>query len=231
MIDVAGNVEHVRERVAAAAQRAGRQAEDVCIVAVAKTKPAELIRAACRAGLSDVGENYLQEAEAKMAALSDLALTWHMIGHLQRNKAKRAVQRFHVLQTVDSIGLAQALNRHAAQADKVVSVLVEVRIGGEVTKSGVAPEEAPALMDSLAGFEQLSVDGLMTVPPPASDPQAARANFRALRVLRDRLKAQAPANAPLHELSMGMTDDFEAAIEEGATLVRIGRASFGERGA
>jgi pyridoxal phosphate enzyme (YggS family) len=218
-IDIAGNVAAVRRRIAAAADRAGRRAEDVCLIAVAKTKPAALVQAAVAAGVRDIGENYVQEAIAKRAHVSAAGVRWHLIGHLQRNKAARAVESFDVIHTVDSAALGAALARHAAAAARRLRLLVEVNVGGEASKSGVAPAALPALLDAL-GAAGLAVDGLMTVPPPSSA-DATRRYFRRLRELRDA--------AGLRELSMGMTDDFEIAIEEGATLVRVGRAIFGER--
>ncbi len=226
MTPIAGNIREIRERVARAAEAAGRSPSAVRIIAVTKTKPASMIAEAFAAGLTDVGENYVQEAAGKRAALQ-VPLTWHMIGHLQRNKARRAVELFDVIQSVDSIELAAALQRHAANAGRTLPVLLEVNLGGEDTKSGIAPDGADRLLERLAAMDALSVRGLMTIPPP--EPGEARAVFRGLRVLLDRLRCNAPPNASLEELSMGMTDDFEVAIAEGATMVRIGRAIFGER--
>lgn len=226
MTGVADNVQRIRDRVAAAALGCGRRPEAVRIIAVGKTKPAEMIRAVHAAGLSDIGENYVQEAAAKRGVI-DLPFTWHMIGHLQRNKAKRAVELFDVVQSVDSLALAQALNRHAAELGKHLAILLEVNLGGETSKSGMNGDEVQALLEPLAQLQHLSLRGLMTIPP--ADPQAARRAFRQLRELRERLSAGAPANLSLHELSMGMSDDFEIAIAEGATMVRIGTAIFGER--
>jgi pyridoxal phosphate enzyme (YggS family) len=228
MIDVAANWTRVCERAAEAAQRAGRAPSTVRIVAVSKTKPVDLIAAAVAAGVTDVGENYVQEAAAKIPAIS-APVIWHFIGHLQRNKAGRAVELFDVIQTVDSTALAEALQRQAERRGRTVRVLLEVNLGGEASKTGVAPPAAEALLAAVGEHRALQVDGLMAIPPPAPSPDAARPYFRALRQLRDRLLPAAPPNAPLRDLSMGMSDDFEAAIEEGATMVRIGRAIFGER--
>jgi pyridoxal phosphate enzyme (YggS family) len=218
-VDVAAGVAAVRERIAAAAARSGRTADSVRLIAVSKTKPAELVRAAVAAGVGDIGENYVQEAVSKRDAVGT-GPCWHLIGHLQRNKTARALETFDLIHTVDSAALGDAIARHAAARGVRARVLVEVNLGGETSKSGVAPDGLPALLEHLRGLERLAVEGLMTVPPPGS-PDDARRYFRQLRELRDR--------AGLGELSMGMSDDFEIAIEEGATMVRIGRAIFGER--
>jgi PLP dependent protein len=218
MIDVAANLAAVRTRIAAAAARAGRPAAGVRLIAVSKTKPVELVRAAVAAGATDVGENYVQEAVAKRAAL-DAAVCWHLIGHLQRNKAAQALATFDVIHSVDSMALGETLARHAAARAVPARVLVEVNIGGEASKHGVAPAALPALLARLRD-PHLVIEGLMAVPPPGP-PAATRRYFRQLRELRDA--------AGLRELSMGMTDDFEVAIEEGATMVRVGRAIFGAR--
>jgi hypothetical protein len=229
MIDVAGNCERIREQVAQAARRAGRDPQTVRIIAASKTKPVDLIERAIEAGMTDIGENYVQEAADKIRRIS-APVSWHMIGHLQRNKAGRAVELFDVIHAVDGVGLADALARHGERCGHVVRVLLEVNMGGEATKHGVDPDEVERLIAALAGRRWLLVDGLMAIPPPGQSPEDARPYFRRLRELRDRLRATAPPNCPLRELSMGMTDDFTVAIEEGATMVRIGRAIFGERG-
>jgi pyridoxal phosphate enzyme (YggS family) len=218
VVDVAANLAAVRARIVRAAERAGRDPGSVHLIAVSKTKPAALVRAALVAGATDFGENYVQEAVAKRAEMG-AGGRWHLIGHLQRNKAARAVETFDCIQTVDSAALAAALARHAAEQQRTIHVLVEVRLGGEATKSGVDPAALPALLADLRS-PALVVDGLMTVPPPG-DAEAARPHFRTLRALGER--------AGLRELSMGMSDDFEVAIEEGATMVRVGRAIFGAR--
>ena len=228
MIDVAGNWRRVCDQAASAAARTRRDPLGVRIVAVSKTKPIELIEQAIAAGAADIGENYVQEAAEKIGRIRT-PVTWHMIGHLQRNKAARAVELFDVIHTLDSLPLAAALARRGAERGKPVYVLIEVNMGGEMSKSGVAPAAVDELLAALAEEPWLLIDGLMTVPPPAASAEAVRPHFRALRELRDRLRRNAAANAPLRELSMGMTDDFMVAIEEGATLVRVGRAIFGER--
>jgi PLP dependent protein len=228
VIDVAANWERVRAQVARAAQQSGRDPHDIRIVAVSKTKPVELIEAAILAGVTDIGENYVQEAAQKILRIG-ARVTWHMIGHVQRNKAGRAVELFNVIHTVDSVSLGEALARHGERRGEPVRVLIEVNIGREASKHGVDAGRAEALLEALGCQGSLVIDGLMTVPPLAGSPEVVRPYFRSLRELRDRLRQNAPANAPLRDLSMGMSDDFEAAIEEGATMVRIGRAIFGER--
>jgi pyridoxal phosphate enzyme (YggS family) len=218
MPDVAANLAAVRACIAAAAARAGRDPGDVQLIAVSKTKPAELVQAAMAAGVRDLGENYVQEAVAKRAAVGGDA-RWHLIGPLQRNKAARALETFDVIHTIDGVAIGQALAHHAATRGVCARVLLEVNVGGEPTKHGIAADELSTLMQRLRD-PHLSIEGLMTIPPPGS-PEDARRCFRQLRALRDA--------AGLRELSMGMSDDFEIAIEEGATMVRIGRAIFGER--
>ena len=214
----------VQARVGAAAYKAGRDATSIQLVLASKTQPSEAIRAAANAGARDFGENYVQEAIAKRAELSDLTdLRWHLIGHLQTNKVKVAASAFALIHSVDSVRLAEALAR--AQPSPRVHALIEVNLGGEASKTGVAPEGVAAILD--AARDKVEIDGLMTIPPPAASAEAARPFFAQLRELRDRLATQ--SGYALSELSMGMTDDFEVAIEEGATIVRIGRAVFGER--
>ena len=214
----------VQARVGAAAYKAGRDASSIRLVLASKTQPSEAIRAAANAGARDFGENYVQEAIAKRAELSDLTeIRWHLIGHLQTNKVKVAASAFALIHSVDSVRLAEALSR--AQPSPRVHALIEVNLGGEASKTGVAPDGVTAILD--AARDKLEIDGLMTIPPPASTADAARPFFAQLRELRDRLATQ--SGYALSELSMGMTDDFEVAIEEGATIVRIGRAVFGER--
>lgn len=223
MIDIAGNVQRVRERIERAAERSGRAAASVRLIAVSKTKPAALIAEAVEAGVSDIGENYVQEAATKIAAIE---ASWHLIGHLQRNKVARAVELFEVIQTVDSVALAEAIDQRAHNRGTPARILVEVNIGGESTKSGVPPEQLPEMIAAIAKRSHLSLEGLMTVPPPVAAADQARPFFARLRGFRDQLRSVVPG---LTELSMGMTDDFEVAIEEGATMVRIGRAIFGAR--
>jgi pyridoxal phosphate enzyme (YggS family) len=225
----------LRARIAAAARRAGRAPESVGLVGAVKRQPLERVAAAVRAGLRDLGENYVQEAQARMAALRPLldpeqaaALRWHGIGHLQRNKARDAVACFHRIHTLDGARLASELERHAAQAGRTLPVLLQVNLSGEPSKSGVDEKELPGLLASLVELPHLCAVGLMTMPAPTEDPEEARPVFARLRALRDALR-EGPAGGRLEELSMGMSHDFEVAVEEGATWVRIGTALFGER--
>jgi hypothetical protein len=214
----------VQARIGAAAYKAGRDMSSIRLVLASKTQPSEAIRAAYQAGARDFGENYVQEAIAKRAGLADLTeIRWHLIGHLQTNKARTAASAFTLIHSVDSIRLAEALAR--AQPSPRVHALIEVNLGGEASKTGVAPDSVTSILDAACG--KIEIDGLMTIPPPAPTAEAARPYFARLRELRDRLATQ--TGYALSELSMGMTDDFEVAIEEGATIVRIGRAIFGER--
>jgi PLP dependent protein len=226
--DLAANIRGVRARVAAAAERAGRSADDVLIVAVSKTVEAERIRLAYELGLKTFGENRVQEARAKSAELRLPLLRWELIGHLQTNKVARAVELFSRIQSVDTPRLAEALEQRAAHLGRALPVLLEVNAAGEATKYGLSLEDVPAAARAIAALPHLRPEGLMTVAPQAHDPEALRPVFRALRALRDRLRAEVP-EADWRHLSMGMSDDFEVAIEEGATIVRIGRAIFGER--
>jgi pyridoxal phosphate enzyme (YggS family) len=226
--DLAARVRAVRQRVAAAAERAGRAPEDVTIIAVSKTVDAERVRGAYELGLKTFGENRVQEARGKIAALKLPLIRWELIGHLQTNKVARAADLFARVQSVDSLRLALALDDAAARLGHVLPVLLEVNVAGEASKQGLALADVEPVARAVVALPHLRVEGLMTIAPQVSDPDAVRPVFRALRDLRARLREQVPASAWEH-LSMGMTDDFEVAIAEGATLVRIGRALFGER--
>ncbi|HTR46749.1 MAG TPA: YggS family pyridoxal phosphate-dependent enzyme, partial [Verrucomicrobiae bacterium] len=220
---IAVNFARVQERVALAAERAGRAAGEVTIVAVSKTFSVEAIRAAYDAGLRHFGENRVQEFEPKRAKLSDLGgVAWHFIGHLQSNKAHRAVHLFDRIDCVDSLSLAHKLDTAAATEHKRIPVLIEVRLSHEATKSGVAESDLRDLADYLSQSPHVDLRGLMTIPPYSDDPDEARPYFRRLRALRDRLREQLAL--PLPVLSMGMSHDFEVAIEEGATEIRVGTA-------
>lgn len=229
---IAENIERVRERVAAAARRAGRRPEEIALMAVSKTHPPERIREAHAAGLRLFGENRVQEFAGKAAALAGLAGSeWHMIGHLQTNKASKAAELFGAVDSVDSEKLAEKLHAAAHALGKKVSVLIEINVGGEAAKSGVAPD-SPELEDLLLAaprFEALEFRGLMTVPPFTADPEGARPYFRKLRELRDSIAARRLPAVEMDVLSMGMSHDFEVAIAEGSTCVRVGTAIFGER--
>jgi pyridoxal phosphate enzyme (YggS family) len=223
------NIASVRNRILAAAQSCGRRAEEIRLVAVSKTVPAPRVQTAVEAGVGILGENYIQEARAKIAELSALEVEWHFIGHLQRNKAKYAVRLFGLIHSVDSIRLAREIDKQAAKVGKRQAVLIQVNTGQEATKSGVYEANALALVREAAGLEHVAIQGLMTLPPYFNAPDRVRPYFRALRRLRDRLREADLPGVSMDALSMGMTGDFEAAIEEGATLVRIGTAIFGER--
>jgi pyridoxal phosphate enzyme (YggS family) len=222
--EITARLAELRERVALAARRAGRDPAAVTVVLASKTQPPEAIRAAYAAGAREFGENYVQEAAAKQDALADLGdLRWHLIGHLQTNKARDAANRFALIQSLDSARLAAALGR--VRPAPRVPVLIEVNAAGEVSKTGVEAAGLERLIE--AARAAVDILGLMTIPPAAPDPERARPHFAMLREMRDRLAAA--TGLALSELSMGMTGDFEVAIEEGATIVRVGRAIFGER--
>ena len=231
---VAERLAALRERIAAAARRAGRDPAEVTLVGVTKRVPAERVAEALRAGLDVLGENYVQEARAKDEALRALLgpaaprPRWRLIGRLQRNKARDAVALFDAVETVDRADLALELDRRAAAAGRSLEVLLQVNLSREPQKGGAAEEELPALLAACAGLPQLRVAGLMTVPAAGPDPEASRPAFARLRALAAELR-DAPGGAGLRALSMGMSADFEVAIEEGATLVRIGTALFGPR--
>ena len=227
-ISIVENLAGVRERIARAAERAGRRAEEITLVAVSKTFPADAIQAAYDAGLRVFGENRVQEFESKQPKLGDLAnVTWHLIGHLQSNKARRAVHLFHQVDSIDSLALAQKLDSAAAAGAKRLPVLIEVHLGGEATKSGVSEGDLPALADSIERLPHLELHGLMMIPPYSDDGESARPYFRKLHELRDDISKQLGRTLPV--LSMGMSHDFEVAIDEGATEIRIGTALFGQR--
>jgi pyridoxal phosphate enzyme (YggS family) len=225
---IADAVKRIRRQIAVAAARAGREASEIRLVAVTKTKTADALRVAYEAGVRDFGENRVQEWETKQPLVADLdGAVFHMIGHLQRNKARRAVALFHRVDSVDSLALGRKLDDAAAEAGRVLPVLIEVRLSEEPAKSGIEPESLEHLADSIAGLGHLNLLGLMTVPPWSEDPEPARPYFRRLREMRTRLAGHLGRVLPV--LSMGMSNDFEVAIEEGATEVRIGTAIFGRR--
>lgn len=225
-MSVRENIVQVQERMAAACHRAGRQVEEVKLIAVSKTFPAERIREAYEAGLRDFGENRVQEAAPKIAALEGLEITWHLIGHLQSNKAKRARELFHWVHSVDSVYLAQKLDHAAQNSSARLPILLQVNLGVEETKSGLREEEALRTAEEASSFSSLEVRGLMLLPPFSENPDEVRPYFRRLRTLADEIRMALPAAT---ELSMGMSHDFEAAIEEGATMIRVGTAIFGMR--
>ena len=222
-------LEEIKKRVSQACERAGRDPAAVTIVAVSKKKPAEMVRRLYDCGHRVFGENYVQEGIEKIEALSDLNdITWHFIGHLQRNKAKLAVSKFQWVQTVDSVRLAKALNRHAAEQGKILNVLVQVNIGKEESKYGLVPEDVPEFLKAVFSLSHIRIRGLMTIHPFSVSKEESRTWFRQMAELRDHLSMAFP-QIDLSELSMGMSNDFDVAIEEGATIVRIGTALFGPR--
>jgi PLP dependent protein len=228
MVDIAANCRMILDRVGAAAVRSGREPGAVKLLAASKSQSIEKVRAAMAAGIRLFGENYVQEAQAKKAAAGSSA-EWHMIGHLQRNKVKIAAELFDVIESLDSVELARALDREAAVRKRTVRALVEVNLAGEASKSGIAKERVAPLLDAIVSLQHLNIEGLMTVPPMSDNPESTRPYFRMLAELNRKLKGQEAANVHLKELSMGMSQDYEVAIEEGATLVRIGTALFGPR--
>ncbi|MGB7970915.1 MAG: YggS family pyridoxal phosphate-dependent enzyme [Candidatus Deferrimicrobiaceae bacterium] len=218
---------HVLSRVAQAAERSGRKGEEIRLIAVGKTKPVELIGEAIDAGLAVFGENYVQEAEEKIRAFPQAE--WHFIGKLQRNKVKKAVSLFSWIQTVDSLSLLEEISRRAGEAGKVLPVLAEVNLAGEESKAGMDPEALAELIEAAPGLPGIRLRGLMAIPPWTEDPEESRPYFVRLRELLAECASRGGAGPQMTELSMGMSNDFEAAIEEGATMVRVGTAIFGSR--
>jgi pyridoxal phosphate enzyme (YggS family) len=230
---IAGNLRDVRDRISQAAQRGGRDPGEVTIVAITKSFPPEVIRAAVEVGLDDIGENRVQEMRDKREWLQDLeGVRWHLVGHLQRNKVHLALSLFDILHSLDSLRLARTVERRAAAVDQVVPLFLEVNVSGEASKYGFLLDDDEAgffsTVEEIIALPHLQLDGLMTVPPLVPDPEEVRPIFRRLRDLRKRLRNRFPT-APWTHLSMGMTDDYPVAVEEGATMVRLGRALFGAR--
>jgi len=231
-MSISENLAAVGERISAAARRRGRRADEIALMAVSKTQPSDRIRQAYAAGQRLFGENRIQEFADKAKSLADLAdAEWHMIGHLQTNKAAKAVELFRAVDSVDSWKLAEKLDFGARKSGKKIAVLIEINVGGEAAKSGVSPNshELEGLLGLAPRLEALSIRGLMTVPPFTEDPEGARPYFRKLRQLRDTIAARRLPAVSMNELSMGMSHDFEVAIEEGSTCVRVGTAIFGAR--
>jgi len=226
--DLKKRLESVKGRINKAALKCNRAPESIHLVAVSKTVPANRVKEAIQAGVTTLGENYVQEARNKFDALGIYPASWHFIGHLQSNKAKYAVRLFDLIHSVDTLKLARELNKQAKKINKIQDILVQVNIGQESSKSGSDMDNSANLIKDMVLFENLSVKGLMAMPPFFNDPEKTRPYFMALRKLRDQIQKDSP-DVMLDELSMGMTGDFEVAIEEGATLVRIGTAIFGER--
>ncbi len=222
-------LESVKNRIRKLAIDCQRDPQSIRLVAVSKTMSTKRVKEAIDAGVEILGENYIQEAREKIDSLSSYPVSWHFIGHLQTNKAKYAVRLFDLIHSVDSLKLAVELNKQAKKIDKVQDILIQINVGQEVSKSGASPKEAFDLVKNIGRLENLCLRGLMTMPPFFNAPQKVRPYFSSLCDLRDRIKAVMPTSVPANELSMGMTSDFEVAIEEGATLLRIGTAIFGER--
>lgn len=230
MSDLKANYEGILQRIKIAAARSGSDPAEIKLVAVSKTHPASTIREAIDAGCTIFGENKVQEAEAKIHEIGRNAAKWHLIGHLQSNKARKAVQLFDVIHSLDSVELAERLERICIEEGRPeLHVLVQVDLAGEETKSGISESEFPGLVEYLRTCERLKFDGLMILPPLNELPEAARPYFRRLREIRDELASQHLFENGKGELSMGMSHDFEVAIEEGSTMVRVGTAIFGER--
>jgi pyridoxal phosphate enzyme (YggS family) len=231
-MSISENIAVVSERINRAARRAGRSSDEIALMAVSKTQPAERIREAYAAGQFLFGENRVQEFAGKITALQDLkSAEWHMIGHLQTNKATKTGELFHTVDSVDSLKLAEKLDAAAGGLGKKLNVLIEINVGGESAKSGIAPDSLALdeLLLAAPRLEALIFRGLMTVPPFTDDPEGARPYFRKLRELRDAIAARKLSAVAMDHLSMGMSHDFEVAIEEGSTCVRVGTAIFGER--
>jgi PLP dependent protein len=228
-VPVAERLAGIRRRIDAAARSAGRDPSSIRLVAVSKTFPIEAVREAFQAGQRDFGENRVQEALQKIAAAADLEIRWHLLGHLQANKARRAAAAFSTIQSVDSVELLEKVDRAAAEAGASPELLIQVDLAREPTKFGAPPDEAKRMLDAAARCTAARVTGLMTLPPVPDIPEDARPWFRQLRELRGRWQAEGIPEAMLRELSMGMSQDFEVAVEEGATIVRVGTAIFGSR--
>ena len=228
-MSIADRLAAVRTGINRAARSAGRDPSSVRLVAVSKTFPVEAVREAYAAGQLDFGENRVQEALQKIGASTDLAIRWHLLGHLQTNKARKAAPVFAMVQSVDTVDLLRRLDTAAGEAGTHPEVLIQVDLAGEATKFGARPDEVPRLFDAALSCRAVAVVGLMTLPPAAEQPEDARPWFRKLRDLRDHWRSAGAPAPMLRELSMGMSEDFEVAVQEGATIVRIGTAIFGSR--
>ena len=228
MVDVAANYRKVLERINEAAARCGRDPGEIRVLAASKSQSVSQIRAAIGAGIWLFGENYVQEARAKSEAIKG-SVEWHMIGHLQRNKVKAALDLFSLIQSLDSVELARELDKEGKKRGRMVRTFVEVNLGGEESKSGIDKDQVASLLQEVENLSHLNVEGLMTIPPFSEESEAMRLYFRELKELQTELKGLKIPNVDLKELSMGMTHDYPVAIEEGATLVRVGTAIFGAR--
>ena len=227
-MSIAENLKTVKDRIASAAKRAERDPSSVRLIVVTKTVDVESIRQAVAAGASVLGENRVQEAREKIEKLGSIA-RWHLIGHLQTNKAKYAVKLFELIHSVDNLELAKELDKQAVKTGKVQNVLIEVNIAGESAKAGIAIQEVTALVRNAAKLKNISIKGLMTMPPYSEDPEDSRPYFRKLQEMAETIKKENIPAVTMNELSMGMSGDYEVAIEEGATMVRVGTAIFGNR--
>ena len=228
MSQIADNLLLVKERIEKAALRAARDPGEIKLVAVSKTVGVEEIREAISAGATILGESYVQEAKEKIEEIGH-KVQWHMIGHLQTNKVNQAINLFDMIHSVDRIGLAKEIDKRAKQSDKRVSVLIQVNISKETTKSGIERDRATYLVSEIANLTNIKVEGLMTMPPYFDDPEDARPYFKSLRELKGEIEKKRFENISMKELSMGMSNDFEVAVEEGATIIRVGTAIFGEK--
>ena len=229
MDSIKDRLEKEKHRIKRAAEGCQRDPETVRLVAVSKTVPVSKVQEAIQAGVTILGENYVQEARDKINALMSFQVSWHFIGHLQSNKAKYAVRLFDLIHSVDSLKLARELNKQAQKNAKIQQILIQVNISREETKSGIIVDDAVNLISEISQLENLSIRGLMTMPPYFNQPEKVQPFFASLRKLRDQIESKAIPNVSMDQLSMGMTGDFEVAIKEGATMVRVGTAIFGER--
>ena len=227
---IAQNIKHIRERIARTAESCGRRHGEIALLAISKTFPREAISEAMTAGIGSFGESRVQEAETKIPHFSgEVKPEWHLIGHLQSNKTRRAVELFDVIQSVDSVKLAARINQAARELGKTISILLQAELGNEETKFGAPPDEIRGIIDAVSGLECIRLDGLMAIPPYFENQEDARPYFHRLRELGEKLEAEQPGCLGKRHLSMGMSHDFEAAIREGATIVRVGTAIFGTR--
>ncbi|HEY2922049.1 MAG TPA: YggS family pyridoxal phosphate-dependent enzyme [Candidatus Binatia bacterium] len=228
MVDVAANYRAILSRINDTAAKCGRKAEDIKLLGASKSQSIDAIQAAIAAGVKLIGENYVQEAKEKKDRIAE-SVEWHMIGHLQRNKAKVAIELFDIIESLDNLALARELDKEAGKRGRKVRAFIEVNLGNEESKSGIAKNQVVSLVEEVASLSNMRVEGLMTVPPFRENLEEARPYFRELSELRERLNELRLSNVDLRELSMGMTHDYTVAIEEGATIVRIGTALFGPR--
>ena len=227
--DIRGRIARVHDAIERAALRSGRKPEDITLIAVSKTIGPAVIQQGVDAGITDLGENRVQEAAEKVERVTGPALRWHLIGHLQSNKVRHAVRMFDVIHTVDSVDLSSRLDRIAGEMGRTPTVLVQVKLGDEPAKSGADPRSLPAILEALDSAANLRLRGLMVIPPLSESSESTRGYFKRLREIRDGLNQDRPGDRQLVDLSMGMSGDFEIAIEEGATMVRVGTAIFGSR--